>query len=110
IRVVHSLSLTSIFACYSFELFFLFLSFQCLFLSFPFIFFLMIRPPLRSTLFPYTTLFRSNSGWCPRLDSQLYLLPFSRSKLREGSHQEIPSGSIRGSGPLKGAAPSARES
>src|SRR5699024_12794447 len=27
-----------------------------------FLFFLMIRPPPRSTLFPYTTLFRSRSG------------------------------------------------
>src|SRR3712207_7526402 len=26
-------------------------------------FFLMIRRPPRSTLFPYTTLFRSSSGW-----------------------------------------------
>src|SRR3712207_8799099 len=26
-------------------------------------FFLMIRRPPRSTLFPYTTLFRSNDGW-----------------------------------------------
>src|SRR6266536_5668329 len=28
-----------------------------------FVFFLMIRPPPRSTLFPYTTLFRSAAGW-----------------------------------------------
>src|SRR3712207_8147729 len=27
-------------------------------------FFLMIRRPPRSTLFPYTTLFRSRVGWC----------------------------------------------
>src|SRR2546422_7895514 len=27
-------------------------------------FFLMIRRPPRSTLFPYTTLFRSNLPWC----------------------------------------------
>src|SRR2546421_4269870 len=27
-------------------------------------FFLMIRRPPRSTLFPYTTLFRSHGGWC----------------------------------------------
>src|SRR5438067_6015357 len=26
----------------------------------------MIRRPSRSTLFPYTTLFRSRSGWAPR--------------------------------------------
>src|SRR5437870_11572241 len=29
-------------------------------------FFLMIRPPPRSTLFPYTTLFRSDSGAAPK--------------------------------------------
>src|SRR5438034_3707281 len=33
------------------------------FLSCPISFFLMIRPPPRSTLFPYTTLFRSPSVW-----------------------------------------------
>src|SRR5215471_20058172 len=32
-------------------------------LLFFFFFFLMIRRPPRSTLFPYTTLFRSSSGW-----------------------------------------------
>src|ERR1043165_10204031 len=33
---------------------------------FLFFFFLMIRRPPRSTLFPYTTLFRSGTGWtCP---------------------------------------------
>src|SRR5215510_15800740 len=40
--------------CYSFPIFFFF-----------FFFFLMIRRPPRSTLFPYTTLFRSHRG-CPR--------------------------------------------
>src|SRR6266511_5817812 len=30
-----------------------------------FFFFLMIRRPPRSTLFPYTTLFRSAPPWCP---------------------------------------------
>src|SRR5690554_7583716 len=30
-------------------------------------FFLMIRRPPRSTLFPYTTLFRSTHGFCPVL-------------------------------------------
>src|SRR2546430_8643083 len=30
-----------------------------------FFFFLMIRRPPRSTLFPYTTLFRSPPGWIP---------------------------------------------
>src|SRR5215212_10468840 len=32
-------------------------------------FFLMIRRPPRSTLFPYTTLFRSRAGWGPRATS-----------------------------------------
>src|SRR2546430_7453695 len=31
-----------------------------------FFFFLMIRRPPRSTLFPYTTLFRSRWAWCDR--------------------------------------------
>src|SRR5438067_5295144 len=36
----------------------------------------MIRPPPRSTLFPYTTLFRSN----------IETLPFVASDLEEGTH------------------------
>src|SRR5437588_1138509 len=36
-------------------------------ISFPFSFFLMIRRPPRSTLFPYTTLFRSTSMECAML-------------------------------------------
>src|SRR5574337_1331017 len=35
-----------------------------------FFFFLMIRLPPRSTLFPYTTLFRSRPGFRPRLGRQ----------------------------------------
>src|SRR5689334_15187956 len=53
-----------IFLC-SFFLFFFFFFFLLLFLFF-FFFFLMIRRPPRSTLFPYTTLFRSyrpRVGW-----------------------------------------------
>src|SRR5699024_12771037 len=34
--------------------------------SHPFLFFLMLRPPPRSTLFPYTTLFRSRRARRPR--------------------------------------------
>src|SRR5256885_7997878 len=34
-----------------------------------FFFFLMIRRPPRSTLFPYTTLFRSTTSLCLRFDS-----------------------------------------
>src|SRR5229473_4292574 len=39
---------------------------------FLFVFFLMIRRPPRSTLFPYTTLFRSKPGPCSR---QARLIP-----------------------------------
>src|SRR5882762_10947265 len=38
------------------------MSFSISFLLFLFFFFLMIRRPPRSTLFPYTTLFRSRAG------------------------------------------------
>src|SRR5713226_10514583 len=40
-----------------------------LFFFFLFFFFLMIRRPPRSTLFPYTTLFRSRWKGCPRRPS-----------------------------------------
>src|SRR5215208_7412198 len=43
-------------------IFFCFFSVSMLFLCFFFFFFLMIRRPPRSTLFPYTTLFRSRSS------------------------------------------------
>src|SRR6266496_6698877 len=44
---------------------------MCLFVSFLFFFFLMIRRPPRSTLFPYTTLFRSRRhGRCARRGGQ----------------------------------------
>src|SRR5438067_6038205 len=39
-----------------------------MFLSFMFFFFLMIRRPPRSTLFPYTTLFRSEGPTCGLLE------------------------------------------
>src|SRR5690606_42134900 len=43
----------------------------------PFSFFLTLRPPPRSTLFPYTTLFRSGAAWAlrPGVD---WLLPYYR--------------------------------
>ena len=45
------------------------------FLSFLFFFFLMIRRPPRSTLFPYTTLFRSSStGWVQQVCLAGYML------------------------------------
>src|SRR6266511_1227829 len=42
----------------------------CIRLYFFFFFFLMIRRPPRSTLFPYTTLFRSRGRPVPRLDER----------------------------------------
>src|SRR2546430_17095066 len=57
-----------------------------------FFFFLMIRRPPRSTLFPYTTLFRSSpagsdsaGGAGPRTTSQRNI-PFSRCSLRSEEH------------------------
>src|SRR6266704_4451892 len=44
-------------------------------LSFFFFFFLMIRRPPRSTLFPYTTLFRSRHGPAGRRHERAALLP-----------------------------------
>src|SRR5438034_11398015 len=50
-----------LFSCLNFSL--LFMSIYCCFFLFSFFFFLMIRRPPRSTLFPYTTLFRSSCGY-----------------------------------------------
>ena len=55
----------------SFWLFFVFHSSATTF------FFLMIRRPPRSTLFPYTTLFRSIRRWTPELESLTKLGQFS---------------------------------
>src|SRR6266850_7748252 len=55
-----------------------------------FFFFLMIRRPPRSTLFPYTTLFRSQRGgrharwWCPCAAYTRYASERSRPALRIG--------------------------
>src|SRR5450432_4556945 len=46
-----------------------FISSLSLFVVLSFFFFLMIRRPPRSTLFPYTTLFRSSGSWLPRADA-----------------------------------------
>src|SRR5688572_32397844 len=43
-------------------------------LSYPFFFFLMIRRPPRSTLFPYTTLFRSHAAPSRRAIARLTLV------------------------------------
>src|SRR6266508_6157611 len=50
-----------------------------------FFFFLMIRRPPRSTLFPYTTLFRSEVGWCRDRDPRS-VPPAHRSPSRSEEH------------------------
>src|SRR5580698_10924687 len=55
-----------------------------LYLLFCFFFFLMIRRPPRSTLFPYTTLFRSRRRWPPlRLPAHA---PVRRAARRSEEH------------------------
>src|SRR6266536_4181763 len=53
------------------------LFFHCLF------FFLMIRRPPRSTLFPYTTLFRSSPRPCPGAPARWSLPPWSPARSEE---------------------------
>src|SRR5476649_2975908 len=62
-------------------LFFLFYSFMLFLSFFFFFFFLMIRRPPRSTLFPYTTLFRSRLSQVPSDPRQRWrALPKPRSE------------------------------
>src|SRR5438045_9037058 len=66
-----------------------FVSFFSLPFSF-FFFFLMIRRPPRSTLFPYTTLFRSRSSWGLRWIRCLCRpSPFSRSEEHTSELQSL---------------------
>src|SRR5437764_12586929 len=59
-------------------------------------FFLMIRPPPRSTLFPYTTLFRSSAfTWAPAHDSG----PARRKNRRTGSPSIVSYGTGAGAVP-----------
>src|SRR2546430_12434318 len=46
----------------------------------------MIRRPPRSTLFPYTTLFRSNASWSISAGLQIPKSPFSASTMRSEEH------------------------
>src|SRR5688572_31728545 len=57
---------------------------------FLFFFFLMVRRPPRSTLFPYTTLFRSYVRWWVMQHAHRAVRDFEESTRRE---QLIPSGS-----------------
>src|SRR5437867_7739075 len=71
-----------------------------LYIGFVLFFFLMIRPPPRSTLFPYTTLFRSckllvrKGGFepprsCDRQPLKLVRLPDRKSTRLNSSHRTI---------------------
>src|SRR5207244_13025072 len=50
-------------------------------------FFLMIRPPPRSTLFPYTTLFRSEHGEIPELIGRVKAIRCARIALAGGDRK-----------------------
>src|SRR5439155_22332671 len=70
-------------------------SFSITYYSRLFSFFLIIRPPPRSTLFPYTTLFRSRSEhWCCPSFSYFLSLPIlrppinSRLRMRTGQRKK----------------------
>src|SRR5438094_9490962 len=64
-------------------------------LLFPFFFFLMIRRPPRSTLFPYTTLFRSNIGISQSTFSVKVLNLFSRSRRKTNKRKSKHSAMLR---------------
>src|SRR6266567_7046314 len=75
---------------------FLIFQFSLLFLSFFWFFFLMIRRPPRSTLFPYTTLFRSRLRGACRPDLRRGRGPASLDSARDrkstrlnSSHSQI---------------------
>src|SRR3712207_7213482 len=71
--------------------------------AFPFFFFLMIRRPPRSTLFPYTTLFRSSPNSStqtnqPTLRRALAALPWAQvpgSRRRQAGHGRAESRSVK---------------
>src|SRR2546421_6024575 len=60
-----------------------------------FFFFLMIRRPPRSTLFPYTTLFRSLELHPEGLGSKLYAFPGDRPERIVGIQQDADAGQLR---------------
>src|SRR5262250_2154125 len=71
-------------------------AYNCPFVSF--FFFLMIRRPPRSTLFPYTTLFRSSSGWAgwPGRNPPRRALPAARTGTALRTATKRPSCSLPG--------------
>src|SRR3712207_7117437 len=63
-------------------------------------FFLMIRRPPRSTLFPYTTLFRSQEGVCRQGGSREVLPRAGRDEARQADgDREVRRGGRRGGEP-----------
>src|SRR5690625_7114912 len=58
-----------------------------------FTFFIMILPPPRSTLFPYTTLFRSGHRRRPRAGDRLQQVG------PDGRRQALPAGAVHRAGP-----------
>src|SRR5438477_10984741 len=83
----HTLYSTVTFLLISFFFFILFL-FMCFSLFFSFFFFLMIRRPPRSTLFPYTTLFRSSVTMPRQLCHSVPHRQRSRDRLRSLRSEE----------------------
>src|ERR1035437_8475400 len=67
-------------------------------------FFLMIRRPPRSTLFPYTTLFRSTGGDCGPVVRATLRVRYRRRRTRlsshDGAHREGTGGAFCGGGAL----------
>src|SRR6266568_3669769 len=79
---------------------------MCLFFIFYFIFiffffFLMIRRPPRSTLFPYTTLFRSRRPGHPPAAKNAKLIPAAQQKITRAEKEMSRAGAARGKVPAK---------
>src|SRR2546425_13285756 len=73
-------------------------------------FFLMIRRPPRSTLFPYTTLFRSGGGRRSRVAAGAWrLLGAVRQGARRGGRAEADPRRARPVGPAQGEVPDVRQ-
>src|SRR6266850_4487503 len=62
-----------------------------MFFFFFFFFFLMIRRPPRSTLFPYTTLFRSSLAPAPPVEQRLHLFAVADQRRSEEHTSELQS-------------------
>src|SRR3712207_7072249 len=59
----------------------------------------MIRRPPRSTLFPYTTLFRSRPALRPALLRRVVLPDVPQGRLREGGHRDAGAADLGRGGP-----------